>query len=123
SFSEVAYFSFTGNAGDAITITAQSDGDSYLSLLDSNNNLLTENDDVTPNDLSSRIDYTLPSGGQYFIGVTTYRAASFTVTLTGSSANSGQSTTSNGEQTTTSPNSNALAYGDTVNGENVSFSQ
>ncbi len=76
---------FTGQAGDVVVITENSDDfDSYLHLLDSTGNELTSNDD-SGSSLNSMIGpYTLPNSGNYTIRATSLDgtvSGSFTLTL------------------------------------------
>lgn len=69
---EVDHFAFTGLAGDSVSaeILASRNGsalDSLLTLLDSNGVGLAQNDDFSG--LDSRIDFTLPGDGTYFLQV------------------------------------------------------
>ncbi|MCX8098014.1 MAG: S8 family serine peptidase [Casimicrobiaceae bacterium] len=76
-------YQFSGSAGQIVSLelastTPASQGvlDPYLYLLDSNKNVLAENDDIVPGiERDSRIRrYTLPTTGTYFIDVTTWSA-------------------------------------------------
>jgi hypothetical protein len=67
-----AFFSFTGTAGQSVSIIHVSeDFDSYLVLLDSEENVLAANDDGA-GDLDSLITFTLPSDGTYIIRADSY---------------------------------------------------
>lgn len=67
-----AFFSFEGMAGQSVNITHVSpDFDSYLVLLDSEENVLATNDDGA-GDLDSLITYTLPADGTYIIRADSY---------------------------------------------------
>lgn len=63
-------FSFEGEAGDRITINAIADEpdelDTYLTLLDSDAQVLFENDNIGDSN-NARIEYTLPEDGNYSI--------------------------------------------------------
>ena len=84
-----ARYSFFGNAGQKVTISATSSAiDTYLYLLSPDGSLLAENDDISRTDLNSRIPasgfLTLPVSGIYIAEVTTSAAAvtgSFTLTV------------------------------------------
>ncbi len=68
----VAYYIFTAEADTAITIIHQSeDFDSYLVLLDADENVLATNDDGAGS-LDSKITFTIPADGDYIIQVDSY---------------------------------------------------
>ena len=73
---DVDYYAFTGSAGDTIVadVDAQASGsalDSYLYLYDADGTTeLAHNDDH--DGLDSRIEYTLPAGGTYYLKVREY---------------------------------------------------
>ncbi|MGB0562491.1 MAG: hypothetical protein ACPGVO_11915 [Spirulinaceae cyanobacterium] len=70
SFFEVHVFS--GRAGQQIEINLEStEFDPYLLLIDPERNLLEQHDDISPTNLNSRIQTTLPSNGLYAIVVNT----------------------------------------------------
>lgn len=76
---------FQGTAGQQVTIELRSaEFDTYLQLLDANNNRLAEDDDSL-GDLDSRVIFRLPSTGTYQIVVNnigdTRRAGSYSLTL------------------------------------------
>lgn len=76
---------FQGQAGQMVTIELRSaEFDTYLQLLDANNNRLAEDDDSL-GDLDSRITFRLPSTGTFQIVVNnigdTRRAGTYTLTL------------------------------------------
>jgi hypothetical protein len=76
---------FQGTAGQMVTIELRSaEFDTYLQLLDANNNRLAEDDDSL-GDLDSRIIFRLPSTGTFQVVVNnigdTRRAGSYTLTL------------------------------------------
>lgn len=82
SIDEPVIYTFTGNAGDAVTIVANSDEiDPYIVLADRNGNTLAENDDISNNNLNSQINAVLPANGQYLIGVFGYEAGPFELGL------------------------------------------
>ncbi len=68
-------YSFTGQAGEAVTITMVappgSGLDPYLALIDARENILVEDDDSAGN-LNSQIIYALPASGTYYIAATRY---------------------------------------------------
>ena len=74
---DVDYYVFSGGAGDVIVVDIDAQSlspasalDSYLYLLDSYGNELTHNDDY--GGLDSRIEYTLPADGTYYLKVEEY---------------------------------------------------
>ena len=76
---------FQGTAGQMVTLELRSaEFDTYLQLLDANNNRLAEDDDSL-GDLDSRIIFRLPSTGTFQVVVNnigdTRRAGSYTLTL------------------------------------------
>lgn len=105
-------YSFTGAAGDEITLQASStDTDVYLWLGDREANTLANNDDIATNDLNSQIDFTLPADGEYLVVVMAYEAGTYTLTLTNNSQQATTQNTSNGKNQVP-----VVAYGDTVEG-------
>ncbi|HEY9624816.1 MAG TPA: PPC domain-containing protein [Crinalium sp.] len=61
-------YTFEGKAGQAIDISLEStDFDTYLALVDPEQQVIAENDDVNENDRNSKITVTLPSDGTYTI--------------------------------------------------------
>lgn len=75
-------FSFSGEAGDNVVITAQSsDVDTYLVLADANGNSLAENDDISQDNTNAQIQTSLPANGDYLIGVYGYTSGAFTLSL------------------------------------------
>jgi serine protease Do len=59
-------YDFFGEAGQQITVVMESNEfDTYLILLGPNQQVLQENDDVSPNNLNSAITVTLPVSGTY----------------------------------------------------------
>lgn len=68
----VAFYTFSAEADTLVTITHRSeDFDSYLVLLDADENVLATNDDGA-GDLDSLITYTIPADGDYYIQVDSY---------------------------------------------------
>lgn len=66
-------YTFSGEAGQQVTITLESqEFDTYLLLGDSNGNLIDSNDDISASNTNSRITATLPSTGIYQIIVNSY---------------------------------------------------
>jgi serine protease Do len=65
--------SFQGAAGQSITISLESsDFDTYLILLDPNEQVIGENDDTGPNDTNSALTVTLPTTGTYRVIANAY---------------------------------------------------
>ncbi|MGB3404601.1 MAG: trypsin-like peptidase domain-containing protein [Microcoleaceae cyanobacterium] len=67
-------YKFEGVAGQSVTIRLESsDFNPYVALLDTQGQLLAENDDVTPTDTNAVITITLPTAGQYRVVVNAYK--------------------------------------------------
>lgn len=68
----VAYFTFTGNAGDVINLTMASDDfDTILHVFDQKGARIAVNDDVSDIDINSAItNFELPSDGRYLVFAT-----------------------------------------------------
>lgn len=81
---------FPGSSGQQVTITLSSqDFDPYLILLDPQGRRISENDDISRDNLNSRLVITLPSTGQYTVVANSYEAnksGSYEITV---SANGG----------------------------------
>ena len=68
-------YAFQGNAGQSITISLESqEFDTYLFLLDPDNEQIAENDDISENNKNSAITITLPASGTYRVIVNSYDA-------------------------------------------------
>ncbi|WP_416673017.1 trypsin-like peptidase domain-containing protein [Egbenema bharatensis] len=64
---------FQGTAGQTVTITLESsEFDTYLILLDPNNQVIGENDDASPSTLNSALTITLPLTGTYRVIANAY---------------------------------------------------
>jgi S1-C subfamily serine protease len=64
---------FQGTAGQTVTITLESsEFDTYLILLDPNNQVIGENDDASPSTLNSALTVTLPLTGTYRVITNAY---------------------------------------------------
>lgn len=75
-------YTFSGRAGDTVTISVTSDEiDPYAILADINGDTIAENDDIEKNNLNSYIEAVLPANGDYLIGVFGYTAGPFTLEL------------------------------------------
>jgi|GEM_PF-2491413 len=124
----VRLYTFSGQAGDRVTVTMQaaqgSALDPYLGLMDANQNVLIENDDSpAAGGLNSQLEYTLPASGTYTIVATRYgidqgtSSGAFTLTLQSgagsTSMSGGQQPASTGGGTVTAE---PIAYGQTVQG-------
>ncbi|MGH9891213.1 MAG: PPC domain-containing protein, partial [bacterium] len=76
-YGDIDVYSFQGRAGDVVdfeTFALPGSGvDTVVELLDGNCALLAFNDDVSPNRLDSRVTFSLPVSGTYFIRVRDYR--------------------------------------------------
>ncbi|KGQ21020.1 S8 family serine peptidase [Thermus filiformis] len=77
------WFAFTAQAGDQIQARVYAKSslggtlDSYLFLVDSNGNVLAENDDIVSGQVTdSEIAFTIPQDGTYYLVVTSYTIAS-----------------------------------------------
>ncbi|MBE9140203.1 PPC domain-containing protein [Nodosilinea sp. LEGE 07088] len=69
----VAFYDFDGNAGQAVSLTLDSDDfDTILMVFDSNSERLALNDDISEGNTNSRIDITLPATDKYTVLVTSY---------------------------------------------------
>lgn len=68
---------FPGNAQQSITITLKSDDfDTYLAILDSNNQVIEQNDDISKQNKNSQLTVTLPKNDTYRIIVNSYESQS-----------------------------------------------
>ena len=66
-------YSFQGNAGQTVTISLDSpDFDTYLIVLDANDQKIGENDDVSSSSTNSQLTLTLPANGTYRIIANAY---------------------------------------------------
>lgn len=64
---------FDGTAGQAVSITLESDDfDTILMLIDSKGEVVASNDDISATNTNSRIDITLPATERYMLLVTSY---------------------------------------------------
>ena len=64
---------FQGSAGQTITVSLESsDFDTYLMVLDSNEQLLGQNDDISANNTNSSLTLTLPATGTYRVIANTF---------------------------------------------------
>ena len=64
---------FEGKAGDTVTITLESDAfDTYLVLIGPDEQVLAQNDDITPDNRNSEISFTLPTDEQYLVIANAY---------------------------------------------------
>ena len=62
-----------GNAGDSFIITLESqEFDTFIAIMDSEGNILDQNDDINDNNSNSRLRVTLPDDGVYNIIVNAY---------------------------------------------------
>ncbi len=102
--SYIDYYSFSGTAGQAISVSLTSSAfDTYLYLLDADGNVIEENDDTSSATTDSRIPMgagvvTLPSTGTYYIGANSYDAGqtgAYTVSLNADAACATQTATYN----------------------------
>jgi hypothetical protein len=76
--SYIDFYGFNGTAGQQVTIDLTSGVfDTYLFLLDSNAATIAENDDLSATVTDSRIVFTLPTTGVYFIGANSFSANQF----------------------------------------------
>lgn len=66
-------YTFEGRRGQTVTITmSSSEFDTYLILLDEDNEKIAENDDISDSDTNSEIRITLPANGTYQVIANTY---------------------------------------------------
>lgn len=66
-------YTFQGNAGQTVTISLESpDFDTYLIVLDANEQVIGENDDVSPSSTNSGLTVTLPDNGTYRVIANAY---------------------------------------------------
>ncbi|MEM9449295.1 MAG: CHAT domain-containing protein [Cyanobacteria bacterium P01_E01_bin.6] len=66
-------YSFDGTAGESISITLESDAfDTYLLLVSPDDEVIAQNDDVSPSNRNSELYLTLPLDGQYHVIVNAY---------------------------------------------------
>jgi len=62
-----------GTQGQSLSITLQSDDfDTYLAIMDAENNILAQNDDIDQNNTNSQLTITLAEDGMYYIIVNSY---------------------------------------------------
>lgn len=62
-----------GTQGQSLAITLQSDDfDTYLAIMDAENNILAQNDDIEENNTNSQLTVTLAEDGMYYIIVNSY---------------------------------------------------
>jgi len=113
--SDPALYTFTGESGQAVTITLTSDDfDAFLRLLDATGEELTTDDDSAGN-LNARIEnFILPTNDTYTIEVGSFDdsiTGAFTLSLT-----SGEAVEPTVEPTTV-PGGTEIAIGDTISGE------
>ncbi|MEZ4668869.1 MAG: clostripain-related cysteine peptidase [Anaerolineae bacterium] len=101
-------YTFSGSAGDQVSITLTSDAvDTYLVLADANGDTITENDDVSKDNVNSYVEAVLPANGTYLIGVFAYDPGPFDLVL--------QTGSGGGDTTVVSDNSdNSDVFRDTL---------
>jgi serine protease Do len=69
-------YSFSGQAGQRVTITLESrEFDTYLAVIDEAGNLVADNDDSDINTTNSEVTFNLPMTGRYLIIVNGYSTA------------------------------------------------
>lgn len=80
-------YTFSGTAGQTVTITLESgDFDTYLMLIDPSNRMLRDNDDAAPDNTNSTLTVTLPATGTYKVIANAYDRSGqgqFTLTVRG----------------------------------------
>ncbi len=82
SMDEPVVYVFSGDAGDTVSIAANSDEvDTYVVLVDANGNTLADNDDISQTNLNSYLETVLPANGEYLIGVFAYDPGPYTLEL------------------------------------------
>lgn len=68
-----AFHPFSGRAGQAVSITLESnDFDTIVILINAKGEAIASNDDISPTNTNSRINITLPNTEQYTILVTSF---------------------------------------------------
>lgn len=91
------FYIFSGKAGEQVTFNLNSeDFDTYLAVLDPNQNAVGENDNLNPSTSNSGLTLTLPSNGAYAVFVSTPDSSGrgrYSLTV-GSESRSGASSTS-----------------------------
>ncbi|MEO8607614.1 MAG: PPC domain-containing protein [Chloroflexota bacterium] len=123
-------YSFTGQAGQSVTITATSDAfDTYVQLFDADGKILAEDDD-SAGDLNAKIqDFALPANGIYSISVGSFSggaSGAFTLSITAQGVIAQPTVTSGTPAPTGTPGPESTAIfttspaainiGDTING-------
>ncbi|MDB9526598.1 trypsin-like peptidase domain-containing protein [Oscillatoria sp. CS-180] len=69
-------YTFDGQAGQSVTVTIESqEFDTYLAIVDSNGNLVAENDDISASNTNSEASFTLPNTGRYLVIVNGFSVA------------------------------------------------
>jgi hypothetical protein len=118
-----ARYSLSGNAGDEVTISLESDDfDAYLTLLAPNGDVLITDDDGGGAPNAQIADYALPEAGDYTIVVDSYNrlaTGDYTLSVTGTAAEVTSTPTSAPATPTLSANvaeGTELAVGDSVDG-------
>ena len=113
-------WTFSGNAGDIITISMTAGFDTYLELMDQNGNLIMFDDDGGQG-LNSLIEfYSLPQSGTYTIiarGFSSTANGAYSLALiadTVADADEEEATSGGGNTTTTTPSDGSIGYGDTI---------
>ena len=68
-----SYHTFDGTAGQAVSITLESDDfDTILILINAKGEAIASNDDISPTNTNSRIDIALPATERYLLLVTSF---------------------------------------------------
>lgn len=69
------FYPFEGYAGQSLRIVLESgDFDTFVAIVDENDNIIAQNDDISEQDTNSLVRVTLPKDGLYYIIVNSYDA-------------------------------------------------
>ncbi len=75
-------YGFSGSEGDFVTLYAESEEvDTYLVVIDSEGNVLGENDNANKRDTNALIELELPADGDYYVGVFADDAGEYVLTI------------------------------------------
>lgn len=69
------FYTLEGNAGQSLVVMLESqEFDTFLAVIDEDNNIIEQNDDINESDTNSTLTVTLPKDGRYYIIVNSYDA-------------------------------------------------
>ncbi len=115
-----AQYILSGNRGDVVTITLESDAfDTYLTLLDPGLNEIASNDDSDGSSNSSIVDVSLPTSGDFTIVVDSYnrlQTGDFSLSVSGTAAPESTETPEATAGTDTVVFDSSLEIGDSIEG-------